>query len=214
MKIGIVGAECSGKSTLSTWLSIELKSRYASVALIPEYLREWSTHHGRPPRAHEQAHVASTQAAHIRQAQAICVVADTTPLVTAVYSDVLFQDSSLYGSAVTFQRSLDLTLLACVDLPWVADGIQRDGVAVQRRIDARLREVLLTHQLPFATVYGLGAHRQQAALQAIDHADATHRAGLPASQGPTWAWICDTCSDADCEHRLFSRLTRPPLVGV
>lgn len=156
MKIGIVGAECSGKSTLSTWLSIELKSRYASVALIPEYLREWSTHHGRPPRAHEQAHVASTQAAHIRQAQAICVVADTTPLVTAVYSDVLFQDSSLYGSAVTFQRSLDLTLLACVDLPWVADGIQRDGVAVQRRIDARLREVLLTHQLPFATVYGLG----------------------------------------------------------
>ena len=214
MKIGIVGAECSGKSTLSAWLSIELKNRYASVALIQEYLREWSTQHGRPPRAHEQAHVANTQAAQIRQAQAICVVADTTPLVTAVYSDVLFQDSSLYDSAVKFQRSLDLTLLACVDLPWVADGIQRDGVAMQRRIDARLREMLLAHQLPFATVYGVGAQRQQAALQAIDHADSRHRAGLPATQSTGWTWVCDTCSDADCEHRLFSRFTQPPLVGV
>lgn len=214
MKIGIVGAECSGKSTLSSALHTTLQSRYASVALIPEYLRAWSAQHGRPPQAHEQDHIANTQAAHILQAQAACVVADTTPLVTAVYSDVLFHDSSLYDSAVGFQRSLDLTLLACLDLPWVADGIQRDGVAMQQRIDARLREVLLAHHLPFATVYGLGPQRLQAALQAIDHTDAMRRAQLPAAQGPAWTWVCDTCSDADCEHRLFSRLTQPASVRV
>lgn len=214
MKIGIVGAECSGKSTLSAELHIALQSRYASVALIPEYLREWSAQHGRPPLAHEQAHVAHTQGAHIQQAQGACVVADTTPLMTAVYSDVLFHDRSLYDAAIAFQRSLDITLLACLDLPWVADGIQRDGVAMQQRIDARLREVLLAHQLPFATVYGVGPQRRQAALQAIAHADATQRARLPAAQGPAWTWVCDTCSDADCEHRLFSRLTQPASVRV
>nr|WP_315494619.1 ATP-binding protein [uncultured Rhodoferax sp.] len=214
MKIGIVGAECSGKSTLSAELHTALHSRYASVTLIPEYLREWSAQHGRPPQAHEQAHVANTQAARIQQAQAACVVADTTPLVTAVYSDVLFHDSSLYEDAVKFQRALGITLLACLDLPWVADGIQRDGVAMQQRIDARLRDVLLAHQLPFATVYGVGPQRLQAALQAIDHTDAVRRAQLPATQGPAWTWICDTCSDADCEHRLFSRLTQPASVRV
>lgn len=214
MKIGIVGAECSGKSTLSAALRTALQKRYASVELVSEYLREWSAEHGRPPQSHEQRHVADTQAARILQAQASCVVADTTPLVTAVYSDVLFHDKSLYAAAVVFQRSLDITLLACLDLPWVADGIQRDGVAMQRRVDTRLREVLLAQRLPFATVYGLGPLRLQAALQAIDHADARQRAQLPTPEGPTWTWVCDTCSDADCEHRLFSRLTQPALVRV
>lgn len=214
MKIGIVGAECSGKSTLSTALQAALQSRFASVDLISEYLREWSAQHGRPPQAHEQGHVADTQAARIQQAQAACVIADTTPLVTAVYSDVLFNDNSLYKAAVAFQRSLDMTLLACLDLPWVADGIQRDGIVMQQRIDTRLREVLLVHQLPFATVYGVGPQRLQAALQAIDHADATQRAKLPAASGPAWTWVCDTCSDADCEHRLFSRHIQPASVRV
>ncbi len=214
MKIGIVGAECSGKSTLSQALYTTLQSRFTSVDCIPEYLRTWSALHGRPPQAHEQQHVADTQAAHIEQAEADCVIADTTPLVTAVYSDVLFQDSSLYVTAIPFQRRLDLTLLACLDLPWVADGIQRDGVAMQQRIDERLREVLLTHQIPFATVYGLGPRRLQAALQAIDHADALQRAQLPATSSAAWAWVCDTCSDAECEHRLFSRLTQEASVRV
>jgi len=214
MKIGIVGAECSGKSTLSHALHTALQARYASVELIPEYLRTWSEQHGRPPQAHEQAHVADTQAARIAQAKANCVVADTTPLVTAVYSDVLFHDSSLYDDAIAFQRSLDVTLFACLDLPWVADGIQRDGVAMQQRIDTRMREVLLAHRLPFATVYGQGPLRLQAALQALDHADAKQRAQLPAAAGSAWTWVCDTCSDADCEHRLFSRLTHAASVRV
>lgn len=214
MKIGIVGAECSGKSTLSHALHTALQPRYGSVELIPEYLRTWSAQHGRPPQAHEQSHVADTQAARIAQARAACVVADTTPLVTAVYSDMLFHDNSLYDAAIAFQRSLDVTLLACLDLPWVADGIQRDGVAMQRRVDARLREVLLAQRLPFATVYGLGPLRLQAALQAITHADARQRAQLPSTAGPAWVWVCDTCSDADCEHRLFSRLTPTTSVRV
>ena len=214
MKIGIVGAECCGKSTLSAALNTALQVRYHSVTSVTEYLREWCVQHGRSPQAHEQAHVANMQATRIQQAQTRCVIADTTPLVTAVYSDVLFQDPSLYPRAVAFQRTLNITLLACLDLPWVADGTLRDGPAMQQRIDARLREMLLAHQLPFATVYGTGPQRVHAALQAIDHADAVRRAQLPRATGPAWTWVCDTCSDAECEHRLFSRLTQDASVRV
>ena len=170
MKIGIVGAECCGKSTLSEALRTALRPRYPDAALIPEYLREWSARHGRPPQAHEQADVAKTQGQRITHAASSCVVADTTPLVTAVYSDVLFNDVSLYPDALEFQRTLDLTLLAGLDLPWVADGFQRDGVAMQQRIDDRLRQVLLEARIPFVTIYGQGAQRLQAALLAIDQA--------------------------------------------
>jgi HTH-type transcriptional repressor of NAD biosynthesis genes len=214
MKIGIVGAECSGKSTLATELHAALQNSYPSVTVVAEYLREWTALHGRPPIAHEQEHVATAQVLRVQQAQTACVVIDTTPLVTAVYSDVLFHDSSLYKAAVVFQRSLDVTLLLCLDLPWVADGIQRDGVAMQQRIDTRLREILLLHRLPFASIYGAGPQRLEAALRAIDQADATRPVRRPTPQGPAWTWTCETCSDADCEHRMFSRLTQAHSVRV
>jgi nicotinamide riboside kinase len=214
MKIGIVGAECSGKSTLASALHAALQNSYPSVTVITEYLREWTALHGRPPIAHEQDHVAAEQVLRVQQAQTACVVIDTTPLVTAVYSDVLFHDSSLYKAAVEFQRSLDVTLLLCLDLPWVPDGIQRDGVAMQQRMDTRLRETLLLHRLPFASICGAGPQRLEAALRAIDQADATHRGQRRATQGPAWTWVCETCSDAECEHRMFSRLTQPHSVRV
>ena len=206
MKIAIVGAECCGKSTLSLALHSALQSRHGVVTTVPEYLREWCASHGRTPLAPEQAHIAAVQAERMERASTAWVVADTSPLVTAVYSDVIFQDPSLYPSAVAFQRTMDLTLLLALDLPWVADGIQRDGIAMQHRIDARLRARLQEHQIPFATVYGHGEQRLAAALQAIDHANRHHRDQQP---GPAaaWVWTCDNCSDPGCEHRLFSRLT-------
>ncbi len=212
MKIGIVGAECCGKSTLSEALRNALLSHYPDTALIPEYLREWSAAHGRPPQAHEQAEVAETQKQRIARAGGHCVVADTTPLVTAVYSDVLFDDPSLYPDALDFQRTLDLTLLAALDLPWVEDGFQRDGVAMQRRIDARLRQALLEARIPFVTIYGQGPQRLEAALQAVDRTRGKDLVARP--QGPAWVWQCDSCSDAECEHRLFSRLQRDTSVGI
>lgn len=211
MKIGIVGAECCGKSTLSEALCGALRHRYPDAALIAEYLREWADIHGRPPQAHEQAEVAKTQSQRITHAGSRCVVADTTPLVTAVYSDVLFDDPSLYPEALEFQRTLDLTLLAGLDLPWVADGFQRDGTAMQQRIDTRLRQVLLEARLPFVTIYGQGAQRLEAALQAVDRAQGIARGTRTGD--PAWVWLCDSCSDAECEHLLFSRLRDKGSVG-
>jgi hypothetical protein len=83
-------------------------------------------------------------------------------------------------------------------------------------------------QLPFKVIYGQGEARVNAALLAISQGIQNltepvnlkfSGAGLQPSQtqreesqyglnqGKT-AWRCDLCSDADCEHRLFTDLLK------
>jgi HTH-type transcriptional regulator, transcriptional repressor of NAD biosynthesis genes len=214
VKVSILGAECTGKSTLSQALLQPLESLFGAVHLVPEYLREWCDIHGRTPRAHEQAAIAAEQQRRLDASASNypCTVTDTSPLVTAVYSDLLFHDSSLYTSAVAAERQMDVILLTGLDLPWQADGLQRDGVAMQRQFDTRLREVLATHQLAYATVYGLGSQRVEAAMAVIS----SHLSRSAHGREPTamWCWNCDNCSDAACERHLFRRLTGTASVGV
>jgi HTH-type transcriptional regulator, transcriptional repressor of NAD biosynthesis genes len=216
MKLSILGAECTGKSTLSQALAQQLQPQFGTVHLVPEYLREWCDLHGRTPQAHEQAAIAAEQLrrinAHSGTGTDSCVVTDTSPLVTAVYSDLLFQDPSLYQHAVEAERQSDVILLTGLDLPWQADGLQRDGVAMQKRFDTRLREVLAVHQLTYATVYGQGERRVDAALAAVTNYLMLR--GQDRESSAMWCWNCDNCSDAACERHLFSRLTGAPSVGV
>ena len=174
--------------------------------MAPEVLREWCDQRQRTPLATEQMGIACAQAesAMVIQRSGASAVADTTPLMTAIYSDVLFQDSSLYAFALEHQRKYDLTLFTAPDLPWKADGLQRDGEQARKKISERLREVLTANSLPHAVVCGEGPARTQSALDAIAH----HcRKPIPRNTHDTvWKWSCDTCADAECEHRLFSKL--------
>jgi hypothetical protein len=65
--------------------------------------------------------------------------------------------------------------------------------------DAQLRDSLRAANLHFQVVYGQAQARLRNALRAINPAakqvDAT-----------TWRWVCDTCSDPVCEHKLFTKL--------
>jgi nicotinamide riboside kinase len=215
MKIALLGAECTGKTALAQALVAALHARGQSARCAPEVLREWCDQHGRTPKAHEQMAIAQAQAQRVLQAPACDVLlADTTPLMTAIYSDIVFGDPSLYPFALAHHAVYALTLVTGLDLPWVADGIQRDGSAMQRQVDARLREVLQAHGLRYSVVYGQGAQRSDCALAALDQC-AQHAANGPArpnSGEARWQWVCDKCSDAQCEHQLFSRLlgSAPP----
>ena len=94
-----------------------------------EWLRHWCEREGRTPRPDEQAGIAEHQHRLIDAAAAAhdLVVCDTTALMTAVYSGLLFNDHSLEAYAITQQRRCALTLLTALDIAWVADGLQRDG---------------------------------------------------------------------------------------
>lgn len=205
--IALLGAECTGKSTLAAALQAALTSKGYRTQRVDECLRAWCDQHRRTPQAAEQAAIAHAQAAAMQAAASDCdlVLCDTTPLITAVYSELLFGDASLYPMALQHQRRYALTLLAGTDLPWVGDGIQRDGAAARLRFDGRLREVLVQHGIAFCTVLGQGQARVQNALRNID----THLLRTPALDAgaqPAWKWMCERCSDAACEHRLFQGL--------
>lgn len=205
--MAIVGAECTGKTQLARTLAQRLQTSVPHTAWVGEHLRDWCTEQGRTPQAHEQRGMAQGQMERVRAlAGAHVLLSDTAPLVTAVYSDVLFGDTSLYADALEQHRSFQLTLLTGLDLPWVADGFQRDGPALRVQVDQRLRTVLLQERIAFSTVYGRGESRTQHALGAIEHTLRATQAGTPPADDPSWAWHCASCSDADCEHRLFRTL--------
>ncbi len=214
MKIAIVGAESTGKSALAEALAGALAEATGLRAVaVPEWLRLWCEREGRTPRPHEQAGIAEETHRRIEAAAAAhdIVVCDTTALMTTVYSDLLFADRSLDAMAIAHQRGMSLTLLTALDLPWVADGHQRDGPHVRGPVDDRVRALLIGHGLPWALVAGHGPARLQSALDAVApllRARATPRAGLFTrlldrnAQPHARAWSCDFCDDPDCEHAL------------
>ncbi|MFG6413765.1 AAA family ATPase [Roseateles sp. DC23W] len=162
--VALLGAECTGKSTLS-----EALAKHFDAGLVTEYLREWCATHGRTPRQHEQAAIAAEQAARIEAASRrhALVICDTTPLITALCSEHYFGDDSLTAGALTFQRRCGLTLLCAPDLPWQADGFLRDGPAVRERFDARVRAALTAGGIRWVDIAGADTERMAAAIAAI-----------------------------------------------
>jgi nicotinamide riboside kinase len=170
MLIALVGAESTGKTTLAAALAARLaQDTGLRVAWVPEWLRLWCDENGRTPQQHEQQSILLTQHARIDAAAAThdIVVCDTTALMTAVYSRIVFGDRTLDAQAADLHRRMDLTLLTAIDLPWVADGAQRDGPQVRVPVDSALRELLSSNGLPWCGVAGSGAARLQAAADAV-----------------------------------------------
>lgn len=168
--IALLGAESTGKTTLAAALARQLSAETGlRCTWVDEWLRRWCERQGRTPRAHEQADIAEQAARRIDAAAAVhdVVVCDTTPLMTAVYSRWVFRDASLDDYAASWHRRCSLTLLTAPDLPWVPDGLQREGEHVRRPVDALLREVLHAHGLPFHDVEGVGDRRLTQALQIV-----------------------------------------------
>jgi nicotinamide riboside kinase len=199
--VAIVGAESTGKTTLAAALRAALATEGRSVALVSEYLREFCDHHGRTPRIDEQTAIAAEQTRRIdaaRQDHDI-VVADTTALMIAVYSNHVFGDTSLYPQGEQAHARCGLTLLTALDLPWHADGVQRDGPHVRGPIDSLVRAALARAGVGYCVVAGTGPARLDAALASV------RRALQPAqpAAGPRWQWCCERCGDAACERHLL-----------
>jgi nicotinamide riboside kinase len=168
--VALLGAESTGKTTLARALADQLGQETGERATwVPEALRQWCEAKGRTPRADEQLAIAQAQHARIDEAAAshAIVVSDTTALMTAVYSRLVFGDRSLEDWAIQAHARASLTLLTALDLPWVGDGLQRDGPHVQVPVDEALQALLQARAVPWVRVAGQGPARLQAALAAV-----------------------------------------------
>lgn len=114
---------------------------------------------------------------------------------------------------------VDLILLIGLDLPLAASEVASGPQDLREAQDAQLRADLARGGAVFHVVYGTGAARLANALAAIRRMTApdleadceysTKEKSLFSSYDPKkWQWNCDKCSDADCEHRLFTLLAQ------
>ncbi|HEX6019098.1 MAG TPA: ATP-binding protein [Burkholderiaceae bacterium] len=199
--IALIGAESTGKTTLAHELTRQLAAPGRRVARVDEVLREFCLREGRTPRRDEQAAIAREQSHRIAEAarRHDIVVADTTALMIAIYSQLLFDDETLLAGALADQARCRLTLLTALDLPWVADGIMRDGAHVRAPVDALLRKALHRVGVGYSVVAGSGAQRLAHAERAVA---AALRPAAPAA--PRWRAVCAECGDPDCERHLLA----------
>ena len=216
LRIAIVGAESTGKSALARGLADALAREFGLRArVVDEWLRDWCELHGRTPRADEQLGIAQEHARRIDEAAGEpgvdVLLCDTTPLMVAVYSDLLFDDRALEPVARACQRTMDATLLTSLDLPWIADGHMRDGPHVRAPVDARVRARLADWGTAWSLVSGAGPVRVDCAIDALrpllrQRARARRSSGLftrlegSLAGPPGPRWVCERCDDPACEH--------------
>ena len=166
-KLVVLGAECTGKTSLC----LALAAQRAGV-VVAEVLRDFCAHAGRTPTAAEQYLIFQTQieqeASALRQAGPQgWVWCDSGPLMTALYSQIYFADAGLMPEALRHQSSYAACLVMAPDLGWQADGIQRDGPAMQQTAHQALLDLLRQHQLPHHVISGQALLRQAAAQAQI-----------------------------------------------
>ena len=205
--VALLGAESTGKTELVARMAQTLREQGHEVHVVPEVLREFCEQLGRTPMAHEQMDIAREQTRRIELAarQPGIVLADTTALMIAVYSDYIFQDRSLYPLAIEAHQQADLTLLTALDLPWQADGFVRDGAHVREPVDGLIRQALLNAALPFSVVRGQGDARLANAMSIWAHADVVEAVEAGRVSRKPWRWLCEKCDDADCEQHWLPR---------
>ena len=172
--ICLIGAECTGKTTLAQALAQQMGGVW-----VPEYLRSFTERNGRTPERTEQASILQEQVrqetaalAQARRQGQTLVFCDTAPLLTAIYSDVVFADTSLYPQAHGLHDRYAVTLLLEPDIPWVADGLQHDGMQWRAKVHARIEKALADWAWPHVRIAGTPEQRLQTAIDGV--LSATH----------------------------------------
>jgi nicotinamide riboside kinase len=167
--ICLIGAECTGKTSLAAALAAHFDGLW-----VGEHLREFCALHGRTPCRDEQLGIMEQQfqleKRVLDQAEVFgkrWVFCDTAPLLTAVCSEFYFEDRSLYPRARALHARYLLTLNLQPDIPWVKDGIQRDGAHVRAPVQAIIDREMQLLALPYCRIAGCGDARRQAAIDVI-----------------------------------------------
>ena len=176
LRVGVVGAESTGKTTLCERLAKHYGGDY-----VAEYGRPYTeARYGRGETgdwvAHEFEHIAKEQA-RLEELAAIgasdVLICDTDALTAAIWHEHYLGEPA---PPWDIPNRIDLYLLAGLDVPFEQDDI-RAGEHSRERMHARLLEELVKTGIPIVELRGSIAERERAAITAIDGARGTLKNG-------------------------------------
>ncbi len=128
-KVGIIGPESTGKSSLARYLSRRYKGTY-----VPEYAREYVEEKGSTDVSYDElCEIARKQIEEIRNilkdgAQGTeTVFFDTELIVTKVWFDYAFHRVPEWLEEALKAYPMDVYLLTKPDIPWVPDPARSNG---------------------------------------------------------------------------------------
>ena len=152
-RVVFLGAESTGKSTLSAWAS-----RALGGVTISEYGRTlWEQKQGNLV-FQDMLQIANIQVSLEESADHPWQFCDTSPLTTLFYSHSLFGKSDPALEQLS-QRSYDLTFLCTADFPMVQDGT-RQNESFRQKQEAWYLAELRRRNIPYTSLVGELTERQ------------------------------------------------------
>lgn len=171
-RVALVGGECTGKSTLADALAVAV-----SGVVVPEALRQWCLDHGRTPEQSEQQVIMGMQVvaeSAVTGTDVEWIVCDPATLMTAVYSQIYFDDDTLMAPALEHANTTYDGIIWCDrDVPWHSDAHLRDGTKWRDLAHEVLADALAHLDIPVLRVSGALDSRVECALAFLKglHAD-------------------------------------------
>ena len=144
-KIGIIGPESSGKSTLAKYLA----KRYNGL-LSPEYAREFVEAKGTTDVTYDE--VCFIARHQIEQLKSIgeLIIFDTELIVTKVWFDYAFGRVPEWLEAAIRTYKMDVYLLCKPDIPWKQDGARYNGRnEIRQELFERYEQEIQTLDIPY-----------------------------------------------------------------
>lgn len=148
-KVGIIGPESTGKSSLARYLA----NRYQGI-LVPEYAREYVERKGTTDVTYDElCEIAKHQIEElelIANSQQPTAFFDTELIVTKVWFDYAFGRVPEWLNEAIRRFPMDVYLLTRPDLPWVPDPARSNGSdAIRRELFDRYEAEIQALNIPY-----------------------------------------------------------------
>ena len=145
-KVGIIGPESTGKSSLAHYLA----KRYKGTC-VPEYARTYVEHKGTTEVTFDElCDIARHQIAELENLSDGLYFFDTELIITKVWFDYAFGRVPEWLNEAIQRYPMDVYLLTYPDLPWVPDSARSNGSdAIRKELFDRYEAEIQALDIPY-----------------------------------------------------------------
>jgi len=157
-RIAFTGPECSGKSTLSQWLSTEL-----NLPCVPEFARSYLAENPNYSREDLYAIAAGQFSQNHEHERCIC---DTEMTVMRIWDQVKYGEISTLIEDLTLSESYTTLFVCKPDFPWEEDPLREHPEARNELFELYLQDLKI-RQVPYHMLEGSLEERKSRILSLI-----------------------------------------------